>query len=433
MNRKYYYIFLFIFLIILPVEKLFSQDNNNESRHYSNFTYADNIKTVMLYKEGWNLSYPFINLNSDEKLVLCFDELSGDMNDYSYIITHCDANWKPSDIPASYYIDGFEENMIREYEFSLNTLQEYVHYKLIFPNEDIKLTISGNYVIRVFKSYEPDSIILTRRFSIVEHLVSLSGEVKYPNDPGSRDSKQQINFEIHKKGFIINNPGNDLMVKINKNNHWFSVIDNPNLDYISGEKIIFENDMNLLSPGGNEYRHFDTKSLEIALDGVKGINFNRPYFDVYLFNDIDKNTASYEQDGDLNGKFFIQNQEGLDGDSFLDADYVFVHFNFPRKNPFIYGNIYIFGALSDWNLNDGSRMEYNYDAKSYELKMFLKQGYYNYIYVYEDNTGKKDFELFDGSHSETENDYLIYVYYNDPSDNYDKLIGLGVFNPVATK
>ena len=142
---------------------------------------------------------------------------------------------------------------------------------------------SGNYVIRVFKSYEPDSIIITRRFSIVEHLISLSGEVKFPNDPGSRDSKQQINFNIHKNGYITNYSRNDLIVKINKNNHWFSVIDNPQVDYISGDKLIFENDLSLLSPGGNEYRHFETKSLEIVLNGVRKINFYRPYFDVYLF------------------------------------------------------------------------------------------------------------------------------------------------------
>ncbi|GAH95282.1 unnamed protein product, partial [marine sediment metagenome] len=43
---------------------------------HTNHIFKKNIKTVLLHKEGWVLSYPIIELNTDDHLVLSFDELS---------------------------------------------------------------------------------------------------------------------------------------------------------------------------------------------------------------------------------------------------------------------------------------------------------------------------------------------------------------------
>ena len=55
----------------------------------TNHVFDERIKTVQLYKEGWNLSYPVIKLNSDEKLMLHFDS-GNDIDDFtipSFIVT----------------------------------------------------------------------------------------------------------------------------------------------------------------------------------------------------------------------------------------------------------------------------------------------------------------------------------------------------------
>jgi len=41
-----------------------------------------------------------------------------------------------------------------------------------------------------------------------------------------------------------------------------------------------------------------------------------------------------------------------------------------------------------------------------------------------------DFTLFEGSHFETENDYLIFVYYKDIRKRYESLVGFKILNTV---
>ncbi|HPT40696.1 MAG TPA: DUF5103 domain-containing protein, partial [Candidatus Paceibacterota bacterium] len=48
------------------------------------YVYKPNIKTVLFYREGFVLTSPIINLNSDEKLVLNFDDLDGDLKRMRY-------------------------------------------------------------------------------------------------------------------------------------------------------------------------------------------------------------------------------------------------------------------------------------------------------------------------------------------------------------
>ena len=117
---------------------------NPKTLRYDNFVYEENIKTVLLHEASHPLNEPFIQLNSNEFLILSFDELGEEANNYSYKIVHCTADWQESDIDAFDYIDGFTQNDIAEYEYSFNTLQDYVQYRLAIPNEDIRLTKSGN-------------------------------------------------------------------------------------------------------------------------------------------------------------------------------------------------------------------------------------------------------------------------------------------------
>ena len=41
-----------------------------------------------------------------------------------------------------------------------------------------------------------------------------------------------------------------------------------------------------------------------------------------------------------------------------------------------------------------------------------------------------DETFIEGNHSETENDYTIYIYYREPGEDYDKLIGVKHINSL---
>ena len=46
--------------------------------------------------------------------------------------------------------------------------------------------------------------------------------------------------------------------------------------------------------------------------------------------------------------------------------------------PYMNGNIYVVGDLTQWRMDEQSRMEYNPDLHAYQLRLLLKQGYYAY-------------------------------------------------------
>ena len=93
--------------------------------------------------------------------------------------------------------------------------------------------------------------------------------------------------------------------------------------------------------------------------------------------------------------------------------------------------MYVSGALNNWAFNEENIMTYDPDKAEYQCTMLLKQGWYNYEYIFikdGDQTGEPS--LFEGNHYETENDYLILVYYRSVKERYDRLIGSALVNSI---
>jgi hypothetical protein len=75
-------------------------------------------------------------------------------------------------------------------------------------------------------------------------------------------------------------------------------------------------------------------------------------------------------------------------------------------------------------LDSRSKLLYNFENKAYEKTLLLKQGAYNFQYVFRPtNNGKPTSERLEGSYWETENDYQVYLYYRAIGERYDRLIG----------
>jgi hypothetical protein len=131
----------------------------------------------------------------------------------------------------------------------------------------------------------------------------------------------------------------------------------------------------------------------------------------------------------LNGRYLIKNDRATDSD--IESDYVLVRFSIAVPQPLLSGEIYVFGGLSDWQCLPVNKMKWNYESKLYESSILLKQGFYDYQYVYIENGSKQiNNTLLEGSFVETENDYQIFVYYHGFASRYDKLIGYRTINSV---
>ena len=161
---KYTYFLVVIFISINTLAQ-------NKNEVLNNLVKDKNIHTVLLHKQEDPLSYPIIKLNSEEKLQLSFDDFNTKLQDYYYTIIHCNSDWTPSDLMQSEYINGFFENRIENYEFSFNTLQKYTNYQLVFPEQYLQPTLSGNYIISVFANNNPEEIILRKRFMLLDEKI----------------------------------------------------------------------------------------------------------------------------------------------------------------------------------------------------------------------------------------------------------------------
>jgi hypothetical protein len=80
-------------------------------------------------------------------------------------------------------------------------------------------------------------------------------------------------------------------------------------------------------------------------------------------------------------------------------------------------------------------MEFNPELLQYEKTIMLKQGYYNYMYLWQYNSkgGQADTYMTEGNHAQTENEYLVLVYFKDRSAFSDRLIGFKKFSTVPSQ
>jgi hypothetical protein len=75
-------------------------------------------------------------------------------------------------------------------------------------------------------------------------------------------------------------------------------------------------------------------------------------------------------------------------------------------------------------------MTYLENSGRFYGQAFLKQGIYDYHFVWVNSTGERDYTRFEGSHFETENNYQILVYYRKPGSRWDELAGYTQINSV---
>jgi gamma-glutamylcyclotransferase (GGCT)/AIG2-like uncharacterized protein YtfP len=143
-----------------------------------------------------------------------------------------------------------------------------------------------------------------------------------------------------------------------------------------------------------------------------------------LYDDAQR--INYLYDEDQNGRYLVRNGDNVENDT--ESDYFFTHFTL--KMPKVAGGeVYLFGDLTNNRIEEIYKMEYNLIDHQYELVVPLKQGSYNYMYMF-----KRDDEEVgltrpcEGDFHLTENEYEVYVYHRPFGERYDRLVGFRKIN-----
>jgi len=377
------------------------------------------IKSIIL-KGNTNISgNPVIQLG--ETLNLEFDDIIGDEANYYYTLEHFNYDWTPSDLRKAEYLNGFDNVRINNYSNSYNTLQSYTHYNLRIPNKDTKsLKVSGNYMLKIFN--ENEELVFSRKFMVYQPITQVGVSIKRSRDLKFINSRQVVNFSIKSPDFLIRNPESTIKILITKNHNLKSAIGNLKPQYTIGNELIYKYDTETSFQASNEFLQFDSKDIRSTTIDIGRIELNDLYSH-FLFADRSRDTEPYSYNPDINGQFVIRTLQGED--SSIEAEYVWTHFKLQNYDPIDGGELHLFGAFNNFELDDSTLMKYNKESGLYENTLLIKQGFYNYKYVLLKKDGFLDEGFISGNFDVTENEYQVLVYFRDLGARYDQIIGFG--------
>lgn len=378
-----------------------------------NRIYSPRIKSLTSIVNGDWLNRPVITLNSSDRMVVGFDELSHNILRLSYTIERCEADWSTSnEVFESDWLSGFNNNPIEDYRNSINTTVLYTHYQFMIPNERCQLKMSGNYRLTVYDEDNDNEKLLEVAFYVVDPLMTVGIEATTNTDVDHNDSHQQLNMTLQYNQLQINNPDEELYTVIMQN--WTEdnarVNVKPNYRNQSGAQWL--HNRQLIFDAGNEFHKYEVLDVKHTTMGLEHIEWDGHYYQAYPFTaTVRKN---YLTDVDADGAFCIRNSDRTESD--YTCDYVWV--NYSLEAPY-QGDIYISGHWATDFRRESYLMEYDNATKTYHASIMQKQGYYSYQFL--TPSGKNP--PSEGNFFQTENRYQVLVYYKKEGGRTWQLTG----------
>lgn len=385
----------------------------------------DDVKTVIFSRLGSTLEDPVLSISENtHRLSLQFDILTEQPESLRWSIRHCSADWQVDDLEPYEFIQGFEYGPIEEYDFSFTTLTPFIHYSQLLPANGAKFIYSGNYLLTVSLDDNPDSILFTRRFRVTEEAVQLSVSTTLPYDGMAIDRRQEVDATIEALpqsfGIILNQ---QYLKVIAQQNGRIDNMRELKFSGYDGTALAFRNRQENIFDGGNAFRFFDLSNMRTPMYNVQRVERYGGETFAIITPCENRSRKHYSADAALNGGMKINVFDRQNKN--LEADYTWVNISLPMDSPLLGGSVHVVGELTDWRLDDMSRMEYNPSFKAYTIRLQLKQGYYAYQLLYLPARSRvAETAMLEGDHRETPNTYNVSVYYRSPSDRADRLLAV---------
>ena len=384
-----------------------------------NRTYRPEVKSLQaVVNQDW-LSPAVMQLKGDDVLYIGFDELSHDYHRYVYRLERCEADWTTSqELFESDWLQGFNHNVIEQYERSINTTVPYTHYGLQIPNDRCRLIMSGNYRLHIMEDGE-DEDIATVEFMVTEQTMGLSIAVTTNTDIDTNECHQQVSFNLNYNNQLVTSPEDQIQTVVMQNAREDNWRRNVRPSYISQNGLQWQHQRRLIFDGGNEYRKFEILDPRHPTLGIEHVNWDGTNYQAQPY--IAEPRLNYLYDEDADGAFYIRNSDNIEND--FTSDYVWV--NYRLKAPQLpSGRIVIEGR---WTTETPSTYLMDYDATQglYTANILQKLGYYSYQYLWLKEDGTREPLPSEGNFYETENRYQVLVYYKGTGERTWRLTAYG--------
>jgi hypothetical protein len=312
-------------------------------------------------------------------------------------------------------------------------LTHYAHYQAILPDPNCIPIHSGNYLLKVYLDGDTSKLAFTRRFLVVDARVPIQPQLSTPQDPALSHTYQNIQFRLNTAQINPPNPLDQVKVDVLQNYRWDNVIRQLKPTFSIGNSLQYNNPDDINFEGGSEWRYIDLQSFRFQSARVASVNYGKTETDIIAKPDPEMSHREYYFFKDFDGNFIIRTTESYN--VLFQGDYATVQFSFipPGGTAFPDKDVYMLGHFTGGGLNDSTRMVFDPEKGRYERSFFLKMGYYSYSYVTVDKSDpamKPSFSQTEGNHVETENNYMILVYYRALGSRADELVGISRFNSL---
>jgi len=370
------------------------------------------IQSIQLYKKGTVQNAPIIQLNSSDQIVLEFDQLGEGSQQFKISVSHRNKNWSESSLPLNFYLSGFNEVYFSGGLTSFNQRPAYRHYSYEFPNSQLSFKVSGNYLLSVF-NYQTNELLFSLPFFVTENKGSLETRIE-PLFVQREDLRAEDQlFSRYSYPEFVEFPQFDLSFVYSQNQFWGRSKTAEYFDTASPEEVQFHLGREDAFLGNYEFNTIDLSGLDT--DGERILEVDQSTIPplVTLQRDIQAFTSSPQ--------FFPDSRFGLPTDE-RSASYANVQFSLEPSDPLPESErIYLVGDFNNWSLNELNRMSYDPDSGLWEGSAFIKEGAYAYKYVVVENGNINDLAL-DQGYMFGNQSYTTFVYFRDPSRNYDRLL-----------
>lgn len=398
--------------------------------------YSPSIKSVKFTRFGDQLSYPVIALNSADQLELHFDDMDAGVKNYYYTFVLCNADWSPAQLSQFDYLKGYSQVRITTYRNSSMAFKRYTHYQAVLPDRNASPIKSGNYLIKVFLNGDTAKLAFTRRFLVTEAKMNISPQIMLPSNQQFFQTHHRLQLQLDTRNLDIRYPQQQLKIVVLQNNRWDNALKLSAPTFVRQDLLQYSNEVEMMMPAGKEFRWLNLRSFRLLGDRIRKQENTDSTFILFVKEDLPRMPRQYFYYRDFNGMFINETTEPIN--PMWNADYARVHFSFkpPNGQPYTNGELIIMGELTNYGKDREAVMHFNHENGTYEGELFLKQGYYDYQYALRTySSGKIEINSNQTEQNtwETENNYMILVYYRQLGGRYDELIGVRQINSQFNK
>lgn len=371
----------------------------------------NHIQSIRLHPKNQPGQPPVISLKSQGKLVLSFDYLGEQNQQFRIEVSHRTKDWEKSAIGPSTYLDSFFQTYIQNSQESFSQRPTYQHIEYEFPNNQLQPVVSGNYLLEIY-SYEGD-FLFSMPFFVSEEAGKVQTQLETLFAQRDDGRSQDQLFSSYRYPPFVDFPQFDLSISFVQNQFWGQTREAEYLDTSTPGELNGH-----LGRDNAFIRNYEFKTLDLRtfdVDGREIIEYQPGVTPprIILRRDV--------QHLDVDPRFFPGGTFGTPLDD-RSSEYAQVEFSLETDNTIpLSSDIYIVGHFNNWMINNLNKMSYNQEEKLWKGRALIKQGQYAYKYVLVQNGRINDLALDQGFLS-SQQEYLAFIYFKDPAQNYDRIL-----------